>query len=48
MYYVGETRPYRDVLVEDAIRSERYTDYTESLKTTYPLTRIEDGLSKIK
>ena len=48
MYYVGETRPYRDVLVEDAIRSERYEDYTESLKTTYPLTRIEDGLSKIK
>lgn len=48
MYYVGETIPYREVLVDDAIRDERYEDYTEELEKTYPLTRIDSGLSKIK
>lgn len=48
MYYAGEGRAYRDVLVDSTIRDERYEAYTEELEKTYPLTRIESGLSKIK
>lgn len=48
MYYVGEGRAYRDVLVDSTIRDERYEACTEELEKTYPLTRNESGLSKIK
>lgn len=49
MYYVGETdATARDVLVDAAIRDERYTAYLEQLEEQYPLTKLSAGLDKIE
>ena len=49
MYYVGETdATTRDVLVDAAIREERYAAYLEQLEEQYPLTKLSAGLDKIE
>ena len=49
MYYVGETDAMtRDVLVDAAIREERYAAYLEQLEEQYPLTKLSAGLDKIE
>lgn len=48
VYYVGEGKPYRDVLVDSALRTEKYNSMVDDIKANYTLVRIQSGISKIK
>ncbi len=49
LYFVEiSEQTYRDQLVDDVIREDRYTEHMEDLKAEYILKRYEKGMSLIK